>query len=182
MKIIPSHGIWEYLPAFLTKEHSLGKRTQQVIWAAVACICVAGFFYPRVIAFFEWCVHPSTTYYGRKIQLPVCWNEDQVLSAMPRWERPPLDAFSNFDDEVSIGITLHRKSDQENVDFNQYPQLRALTDLGMTCGSVKYGHLKGEPDGLMTFGCLSRDHKTTFRYEGAPSGMKAGISIIEQMQ
>jgi hypothetical protein len=179
---------------FLTKERQLGARTKGVLFAIFLCALVGGCFYPSVIALFEWSLHRHGTYQGRAIQLPIFWTQNSG-SGGTSWERPPRHAFTYFDDYLTALPAPSLDTHAHNLevwhkfygfaganDLTLHPELQSLVNIGMTCGSIKYGHLRAKLDGLMALGCLTRDHKTTFTYTGLESDLNSAVSIIQQLQ
>jgi hypothetical protein len=179
---------------FLTKERHLGARTKVVLISILGCAVVCGFFYPSLITLFEWSLHRHSTYQGHDVELPIFWTQN-LDSGGTSWERPPRHAFTYFDDYLTALPAPNLDTDARNLavwhkfygfaganDLTLHPELQSLANLGMTCGSIKYGLLEGKLDGLMAVGCLTRDHKTTFTYTGLESDLHSAVSIVQQLQ
>jgi len=176
---------------FLTKERHFGERTKAVLLLVAICIVLFGCFYPTVIAFFEWSAHRQDTFHGRVIHLPMFWTQGETGPGS--WDRPPKHAFTQFGNSLNTFPIPKSWGEAQNLeawhrvygvseldDMNKFPDLRTLVEEGMTCGSVKYGHLERKPDGQMAVGCLAKDRKVTFEYSGSEAGLRAAASIIQQ--
>jgi hypothetical protein len=179
---------------FLTKERKLSARTKVVLFTSVVGVMLVGCLYSSTIALVDWGEHRQSIYQGHTVHLPIFWTEDTEARDMS-WERPPLLPFTGFGDFLNTLPAPRLDTDARNVelwhrffgfagsnDLTLYPDLKTLAGLGMICGSIKHGQLEGKSDGQMAFGCLTKDHRTSFEYSGSASDLHQAISIIRQAQ
>jgi len=180
-------------PGFLTKERQLGARTKRVLLVSFTVLVIAGCFYPSVLAFVAWSGHRQCSYQGKVIKLPVFWSEESDSTGS--WTRPRHHTFTAFGDFLDVMPPMASKDDTKPFemwhkvygfssadDFKKAPELQTLVNIGMICGSVKYGQIDGKPDEVIAVGCLNRDHTKTFQFTGMQPDLKAAISIIQQAQ
>jgi len=98
MKLIPSQGIWNLLPDFLTKNRYLGKRTKIVLSWIIVIAVVAGYFEPGIEGFDDWMTHKRGLYQSSRITMPVFWTQDTWHS----WKRPSTRMLSLNDGDLDI--------------------------------------------------------------------------------
>jgi hypothetical protein len=141
---------------FLTRERHLGRLTKIALLSLLVLAVLGGSFFPAIISLFEWCRHPTSTYQGHVVRLPLLWTVDRESQEMA-WVREPHSVFTPYGDDLGIWPTPRRGTDEQNLeiwhqfygfsgpnDLKRYPELQGFLDRGMMCGSIKYGELEAK--------------------------------------